>query len=213
MLCSAHTRQQGRALSVGLPGQRAPFRRLGLVDRGVRARVDDRAVQRPVEPVVLGRVGEVERVDVVELETLQTMRVHVGADRAAQLPVAARHHRAARRHRLRVLQHGMVQIRLGAFRVLQRDRPLDVQVRVGEVHERVCLLLFQAPVRVHEVRVHGVVLQRLEAVAHATRHVDRLRRISMVVYTWPNESPGRKSTHAPNTLPEAIEMYLSHGSA
>ena len=71
----------------------------------------------------------------------------------------------------------MVQIRLGAFRVLQRDRPLDVQVRVGEVHERVCLLLFQAPVRVHEVRVHGAVLQRLEAVAHATRHVDRLRRI------------------------------------
>ena len=36
---------------------------------------------------------------------------------------------------------------------------------------------------------------------------------STVVYTWPNESPGRRSTHAPNTLPAAIEMYLSHGSA
>ena len=31
--------------------------------------------------------------------------------------------------------------------------------------------------RVHEIRVRGAVLQRLEAVAHATRHVNRLRRI------------------------------------
>ena len=71
----------------------------------------------------------------------------------------------------------MVQVRLAAFRLLERDRPLNVQLRVGEVHERVRLLLFQAPMRVHEIRVHGTVLQRLEAVAHATRHVDRLRRI------------------------------------
>ena len=105
------------------------------------------------------------------------MRVHVGTNRAAQLPVAARHHRAARRHRLRVPEHRMVQVRLGSFGVLQRNRPLDAQVRVGEVHERVRLLLFQRPVRVHEVRVHGTVLQRLKAVAHAARHVDRLRRI------------------------------------
>ena len=71
----------------------------------------------------------------------------------------------------------MVQVRFGAFGVLQRDRPLDVQVRVGEVHERVCLLLLQTPMRVHEIRVRGAVLQRLEAVTHATRHVDRLRWI------------------------------------
>ena len=33
------------------------------------------------------------------------------------------------------------------------------------------------------------------------------------MYTWPKDSPGRRSTHAPNTEPAAIEMYLSHGSA
>ena len=31
--------------------------------------------------------------------------------------------------------------------------------------------------RVHQIRVHGTVFERLEAVAHATRHVDRLRWI------------------------------------
>ena len=70
-----------------------------------------------------------------------------------------------------------MQISLGPFGLVQRNRPLDIQVRVGEVHERVRLLLLQRPVRVHEIRVHGAVLQRLEAVAHATGHVDRLRRV------------------------------------
>ena len=39
------------------------------------------------------------------------------------------------------------------------------------------LLLFQRPMRVHQIRVHGPVLQGLETVAHAARHVDRLRRV------------------------------------
>ena len=173
----AHTRQQGRALSVRLPRQRTPFRRLGLVDRGVRARVDDRAVQRPVEPVVLGRVGEIERVDVVELEALQAVLLHVVADGVAELAVAAGDHRAARGHGPGVPEHRVVQVRLGAFGLLQRDRPVDVQVRVGEVHEGVRPLLLEAPVRVDEVRVRGAVLERLEAVAHASRHVDRLGRV------------------------------------
>ena len=177
VMLASHLGEQRGSLRVRLPRQGASLRSLRLVHGGVRARVDDRAIQRPVEPVVLGRIGEIERVDVVELEPLKAMAFHVVADRVAQLAVAARHHRAARRHGLGVLQHGMVQVRLGPLGLLQRDRPIDMQVRVGEVHERVRPLLLQAPVRVHEIRVHGTVLQRLEAVAHATRHVDRLRRI------------------------------------
>ena len=71
----------------------------------------------------------------------------------------------------------MVQVGLAALGLLQRNRPLDVQLRVREVHEGVGLLLLEAPMRVHEIRVRGAVLQSLEAVAHATRHIDRLRWI------------------------------------
>ena len=173
----AHARQQGGSLRVRLPRQHAPLRGLGLVDRGVRARVDDRAVQAPVEPAVLCRVGEVERVDVVELEALEAVLLHVVADGVAELAVAAGDHRAARGHGLGVPEHRVVQVGLAAFGLLQRDRPLDVQLRVREVHEGVGLLLLEAPMRVHEIRVRGAVLQSLEAVAHATRHVDRLRWI------------------------------------
>ena len=105
------------------------------------------------------------------------MRLRVRADRTAQLAVAARHQRALRLHRLGVLEHRVMQVRLGAFGLLQRNRPLDAQLRVREVHERVRLLLFQTPVRVHQIRVHGPVLQGLEAVAHAARHVDCLGRV------------------------------------
>ena len=95
----------------------------------------------------------------------------------AQLAVAARHQGALRAHGLRVLEHRMVQVRLGAFAFLQRDGPVDVEFRVGEVDERVRLLLFQTPMRVHQIRVHGAIGQCLEAVAHATRHIDRARRV------------------------------------
>ena len=109
--------------------------------------------------------------------------LRVRADRTAQLAVAARHQRALRLHRLRIPEHRMMQVRLGAFGLLQRDRPLDAQLRVREVHERVRLLLFQTPVRAHQIRVHGPVLQGLEAVAHAARHVDCLGRSRRVVNT------------------------------
>ena len=70
-----------------------------------------------------------------------------------------------------------MQVRLATLRLRQRDRPIDAQLRVREVHERVRLLLLQAPVRVDQVRVHSPVLKRLEAVAHTTRHIDRLARV------------------------------------
>ena len=115
--------------------------------------------------------------DVVELEALQAVLLHVVADGVAELAVAAGDHRAARGHGPGVPEHRVVQVGLAALGLLQRNRPLDVQLRVREVHEGVGLLLLEAPVRVDEVRVRGAVFERLEAVAHAARHVDRLGRV------------------------------------
>ena len=70
-----------------------------------------------------------------------------------------------------------MQVGLATLGLLQRDGPLNVEFRVREVHERVRLLLLQAPVRVHQIRVRGAVFEGLEAVAHATRHINRTTRI------------------------------------
>ncbi len=97
---------QGDVVLVGDPGEQglcalafhATGRPSGVsaLSTAVSLGVHDRAVQAPVEPVVLGRVGEVERVDVVELEALQAVLLHVVADGVAELAVAAGDHRAAR---------------------------------------------------------------------------------------------------------------------
>lgn len=68
----------------------------------------------------------------------------------------------------------MAPVRVADLAPIQRDGPVDGEVGVGEVHERVRLLLLEAPVGVHEVGVGGAVLERLVGVAHAARHVDRL---------------------------------------
>lgn len=60
------------------------------------------------QAVVLGRVGKVERVDVVELEALQAVLLHVVADGVAELAVAAGDHRAARGHGPGVPEHRVV---------------------------------------------------------------------------------------------------------
>ena len=172
-----HLGQQSRTLGIRLPRDRTAFGGLGLVDGRVGTSVDDRAVQAPIVCLVCLRVGEVELVDVRVLEALQTMRFRVGANRVAQLAVAARHQGALGSHGLGVLEHRVVQIGLGALGLLQRNRPLDVQFRIRKVHERVGLLLLERPVRVHQIRVHRAVLQRLEAVAHAARHVDCAARV------------------------------------
>ena len=95
----------------------------------------------------------------------------------AQLAVAAGDERPLGRHGDDVLQHGMVEVGLGDRGLVQRDRPLDGEFGVGEVHEGVGLLQLQRPVGVHQVGVGGAVLQRLEGVAHAARHVDGLARV------------------------------------
>ena len=71
----------------------------------------------------------------------------------------------------------MVQVGLGDGGLIERDRPLDVELGVSEVHECVGLLQLEGPVGVHQVGVGGAVLQGLEGVAHAARDVDGLGRV------------------------------------
>ena len=68
----------------------------------------------------------------------------------------------------------MVEVGLGDGGLIQRDRPLDGELGVGEVHEGVGPLELEGPVGVHQVGVGGAVLERLEGVAHAARDVDGL---------------------------------------
>ena len=177
VLC-AGAREQGRAGGVGLPGGHAALGGLRFIDRRVGAAVDDGAVERPVVLRVGLRVGHVEGVDVAEVEVLgDPALLGERAHRMAQLAVAAGDEGALGRHRDDVLQHRVVFIGLGDGGLVERDRPLDGELRVGEVHEGVGLLQLQRPVGVHQVGVGGAVLQRLEGVAHAARDVDGLRRV------------------------------------
>lgn len=170
--------EQGGAGRVGLPGGHAALGGLGPVHRGVGAAVDHGAVERPVVLGVGRRVGHVEGVDVAEVEVLgDAAPLGQRANRMAQLAVAAGDEGALRRHRDDVPQHRVVEVGLGDGGLVQRDRPLDGELGVGEVHEGVGLLQLQRPVGVHQVRVGGAVLQGLEGVAHAARDVDGLRRV------------------------------------
>lgn len=170
--------EQGRAGRVGLPGDNAALGGLGLIDRGVGAAVDDGAVERPVVLRIGRRVGHVEGVDVAEVEVLRhAALLGERAHRMAQLAVAAGDERPLGRHGDDVLEHRVVEVGLGDGGLVQRDRPLDGELRVGEVHEGVGPLQLQRPVGVHQVGVGGAVLQGLEGVAHAARDVDGLGRV------------------------------------
>ena len=167
--------EQRRAGGVGLPGGHTALGGLGPVDGRVGAAVDDGAVERPVVLRIGLRVGHVEGVDVAEVEVLRhAALLGERAHRAAQLAVAAGDEGALRRHRDDVPEHRVVEVGLGDGGLPQRDGPLDVKLRVGEVHEGVGLLELQRPVGVHQVGVGGAVLQGLEGVAHAARDVDGL---------------------------------------
>lgn len=169
--------EQGGTGRVRPPRRHTTLVGLGPVDGRVRAAIDHRPVQAPVKPVVLRGIRHVERVDIAVIEPRQPQLIRQLVDRAAQLAVAAGHQRAPRRHGQRVLEHWMMFVRLRQLALVQRDRPLDVQLGVGEVHERIRPLQLRAPMRVHQIRVRGAVLQCLEAVAHPARDVDRLRRV------------------------------------
>lgn len=170
--------EQGRPGRVGLPGGGAALGGLRPVHGGVGAAVDHGAVERPVVFRVGRRVGHVEGVDVAEVEVLSDAAL-LGerAHRMAQLAVASGDERPLGRHGDDVPQHRVVEVGLGDGRLLQRDRPLDGELRVGEVHEGVGPLQLEGPVGVHQVGVGGAVLQGLEGVAHAARDVDGLAGI------------------------------------
>lgn len=170
--------EKGGAGGVGLPGGRAALGGLGFIHGRVGAAVDHGAVERPVVLCVGVRVGHVEGVDVAEVEVLgHAAPLGERAHRAAQLAVAAGDEGALRCHRDDVGEHRVVEVGLGDGGLIQRDGPLDGELRVGEVHEGVGPLQLEGPVGVHQVGVGGAVLERLEGVAHAARDVDGLARV------------------------------------
>ena len=167
--------EQRRPGGVGLPGGHAALGGLRFIHGRVGTAVDHGAVERPVVLCVGVRVGHVEGVDVAEVEVLRhAALLRQRADRMAQLAVAAGDEGALRRHGDDVPEHRVVEVGIGYGGLVERDRPLDGELGVGEVHEGVGLLQLEGPVGVHQVGVGGAVLQRLEGVAHAARDVDGL---------------------------------------
>ena len=170
--------EQRRPRRVGLPGGHAALGGLRPVHGRVGAAVDHGAVERPVVLRIGLRVGHVEGVDVAEVEVLgDAALLGERAHRMAQLAVAAGDEGALRRHGDDVLEVRVVEVGLGDGGLLQRDRPPDGELGVGEVHEGVGPLQLEGPVGVHQVGVGGAVLQGLEGVAHAARDVDGPARV------------------------------------
>ena len=172
------TGKQGRAGRVGGPAGHSTLRGLGLVHGGIGSAVDNGAVGRPVVLVIRLWVGEVERVDIAEVERGEKASLlRKRADGTTQLAVATRHERAPGRHGNNVPQHRVMLVRLGNRRLGKRDRPLDAELRIRKVHEGIGLLELGRPMSIHQVGVGRAILKGLEGVPHATRHINGLGRV------------------------------------
>lgn len=199
--------EKRRPRRVGLPGDGAALGRLRFIHRRVGAAVDHGAVERPVVLRVGVRVGHVEGVDVAEVEVLRhASLLGERAHRAAQLAIAAGDERPPGSHGDDVPQHRVVEVGLGDGGLIERDRPPDGELGVGEVHEGVGPLELEGPVGVHQVGVGGAVLERLEAVAHAARDVDGLARVERAGEYLPVGGAALAQVH-----PGAEDRAAGHG--
>ena len=93
----------------------------------------------------------------------------LGGQRLPDLSACAEDHRAARRHRLHVGERRMVAVGFGELGVLERDRPVDVDLGIGQVDEDVGVACLCRPVRVDQVGVRRVVGQGLVGVPDPAR--------------------------------------------
>ena len=161
-------RQRGHTGDVGRPRRRRvrSASRLGRIHGGEGRGVDDRLVIPPAKGVFEVRRRQV---DVGAVNEFDGRPVGVGATQGpAQLPSGTENQGLSGRHRRDVGQPRVRPVLGRQLRALQRDRPIDAHCFVGQVQERVRGV--GGVVVVHQVRVRGIGLQRLERVADTAGH-------------------------------------------
>ena len=170
--------EQRRPLGIGLPAGNAAFGGLRPVHCRPGPAVDHGSVEVPVVPGVGLGVCHVEGVDVAEVEG--------GGDApflcklphgTPQLPIASRDEGALGRHGHDIPEIRVMQVGLGERGLRERDRPLDIELRVRQVHEGIGPLELCRPVGIDEVGVGRAVLQCLEGVADAPGDIDGAGRV------------------------------------
>ena len=136
------------SLDISSPRVLPALRRFRLIDSCECCGIDDGAVQIPINGSVGFGIGDIERIGVVIFESAQVMAFGIAADCTSQFAAATEHHGALRCHWFGVFQHWMMQVRLRALGILQRNGPLNVELRIREIDEGVGLLLLEAPMGV-----------------------------------------------------------------
>ncbi len=166
--------QLGDARHVDRPGGPPALRSLCGIHRSERRGVENRADLRPGHPVKVVRPGH------VEFGILQGDGVgkalHQGPP---ELAVGADDDRASGRHRCHVCEQRMVPVGLGDLGLVERDRPADRELRVGQVDEGVGRLGLRAPVLVDQVGIGRAWFQGLVAVGDPARHEHRRLRAQL----------------------------------
>ncbi len=178
IVLGADARQHCRTRRIGGPTSNATLRRFRRIHGGVGAAIDNGSILAPINGGIGDRIADIEIVAVGKIEIrCQVPSPNQRTNGAAQLTIRAGHKRAARRHRPHISQQRMRLVSVAYRRALQWNGPLDVQLRVGEVHERVSFLELGRPMGVHQIGVDSAIFKRLKSVSHATRHVNGHRGI------------------------------------